>query len=217
MTAEVLAAVSVADAFSAALRGEPCRVWGIGSRSRALPVASWTAPVSGTDLAILSACVGPTLDIGCGPGRFTAALAARGQVVLGIDLVAEAVNQTRQRGASALQRNVFDPLPGEGRWQTALLADGNIGIGGDPVALLGRARELVAPYGRIVVDLAPHGNGWRVHEAWLECAGSSSARFPWSVVAPEALPELASRAGLRVEVIRRFEDRWFGVLVRSGR
>ena len=26
--------------------------------------------------------------------------------------------------------------PGEGRWETALLADGNIGIGGDPVALL---------------------------------------------------------------------------------
>ena len=54
-------------------------------------------------------------------------------------------------------RDVFGPLPGEGRWDTALLADGNIGIGGDPVALLARVRELLAPEGRVVVDLAAPG------------------------------------------------------------
>ena len=41
-----------------------------------------------------------------------------------------------RRGGAALRRDVFAPLPGEGRWYTALLADGNVGIGGDPVALL---------------------------------------------------------------------------------
>ncbi len=65
--------------------------------------------------------------------------------MLGIDVVPEAVEQTRRRGASALQRDLFDALPGEGRWQTALLADGNVGIGGDPVALLARTRDLVQP------------------------------------------------------------------------
>ena len=34
---------------------------------------------------------------------------------------------------------MFEPLPGEGRWGTVLLLDGNVGIGGDPVALLERA------------------------------------------------------------------------------
>ncbi len=52
---------------------------------------------------------------------------------------------------------MFAPLPGEGRWGTALLADGNIGIGGDPVALLRRLREVLDPRGRIVVELAAPG------------------------------------------------------------
>ena len=38
------------------------------------------------------------------------------------------------RGATVLQRDIFGPLPGEGRWGTALLFDGNVGIGGDPAA-----------------------------------------------------------------------------------
>ena len=41
-------------------------------------------------------------------------------------------------GGPALVRSVFETLPGEGRWDTVLLMDGNIGIGGDPAALLGR-------------------------------------------------------------------------------
>ena len=49
-------------------------------------------------------------------------------------------------GGPALRRSVFDPLPGEGRWGTALLLDGNIGIGGDPRALLAPDwRELRRP------------------------------------------------------------------------
>ena len=52
----------------------------------------------------------------------------------------------------ALRRSVFDELPGEGRWPTVLLIDGNIGIGGDPVRLLRRVRELVAPGGTVVVE-----------------------------------------------------------------
>lgn len=81
---------------------------------------------------MLAHCVGTTLDIGCGPGRMSQALAARGACVLGIDVVPEAVTLTRARGASALVCDVFAPVLGEGRWDTALLADGNIGIGGGP-------------------------------------------------------------------------------------
>ena len=139
-----------------ALRGRPCSVVGLGDRPEALPVHRWRRDADRDDLELARrTATGHTLDLGCGPGRLTAALARRGHVVLGIDVVREAVDQTLARGASALRRDVFDRLPGEGRWQTALLADGNVGIGGDPVALLRRARELIAAAGRVVVELAP--------------------------------------------------------------
>ena len=123
-----------------------------------LPTHAWLAGVDASDRALLAHCQGPTLDIGCGPGRMTEALALAGHLVLGIDVVPEAVRQTRTRGVPALQRSVFDSVPGEGRWGTALLADGNIGIGGDPVALLERARDLLAADGRVVVDVARPGH-----------------------------------------------------------
>ena len=101
-----------------------------------LPVGRWRSNADAEDCALLDHCVGHTIDVGCGPGRMSEHLMARGHGVLGIDLVAEAVRQARRRGVAALRRDVFAQLPGEGRWDTVLLADGNIGIGGDPVALL---------------------------------------------------------------------------------
>ena len=82
---------------------------------------------------MLNLCVGPTIDVGCGPGRLTEALGGLGHLVLGIDVTPEAVGHPCTGARTALRRDVFAPLPGEGRWGTALLADGNVGIGGDPV------------------------------------------------------------------------------------
>ncbi len=97
-------------------------------------VRRWSRDADAVDLQLVDACTGPTLDVGCGPGRLTAALARRGTPALGIDVCAEAVSQARLRGAAALRRDVFDPVPGEGRWHWVLLADGNIGIEGRPGA-----------------------------------------------------------------------------------
>lgn len=101
---------------------------------------------------ILARCEAPVLDVGCGPGRLVAALNARGVPALGIDVSRQAVEQTRRRGAMALRRAVEDPVPAEGRWGTVLLADGSIGIGGDPGALLRRCRLLVGPRGLVLVE-----------------------------------------------------------------
>jgi hypothetical protein len=140
------------------------------------------------------------------------ALARRGRPVLAVDVVPEAVQLSLARGVSALRRDVFGVLPGEGRWATALLADGNIGIGGDPVALLERVRSLLAPSGRAVVDLAPPGVGITTRHLRLESALGRSVDFPWSVVGVDAITALAEAAGLVVRSVHRFGDRWCGVL-----
>jgi SAM-dependent methyltransferase len=206
----------VVDLFTAALRGEVCHVVeddGVQRRSMRLPVARWSE-LSAADRDLLDECTGPVLDVGCGPGRMSAALAERGLPVLGVDVVPEAVRQTRRRGACALHRDVFGPLPAEGRWQTALLADGNLGIGGDPVALLARLRHAIAADGRVVCDLAEPGTGTRLVRAHLECAGRRSGSFPWAVVDASSLPGLAATAGFRGCRTAPVHGRWIGVVTR---
>jgi SAM-dependent methyltransferase len=206
--------VSFSEVFAEALRGRPCHVLGVHDDPLVLPVQTWRRDADAADLALLAHCAGHTLDLGCGPGRLTAALAGLGHVALGVDVVREAVEQTVARGATALRRDVFDRLPGEGRWETVLLADGNIGIGGDPPALLRRARELVGERGRAVVELAPpgvrHWSGW----ATLECTGLRSAPFRWATVGTDDIEVLAAGSGFgRVRVHRLGELRWCAVLV----
>ncbi|MFE7324378.1 class I SAM-dependent methyltransferase [Streptomyces sp. NPDC057565] len=120
-----------------------------------LDVERWCAEADAADLSALRRCEGPVLDIGCGPGRLVAELASRGHRALGIDVSAAAVAHTLRIGGSALHRSVFDPLPGEGRWGTVLLIDGNIGIGGDPHGLLLRTADLLAPGGLLIAETSP--------------------------------------------------------------
>ena len=186
---------------------------GLGDEPEELPVHRWRRDADDDDLALLGHCEGHTLDLGCGPGRLTAALARLGHVTLGIDVVREAVDQTQARGASALRRDVFDRLPGEGRWHTVLLADGNVGIGGDPLALLRRGPAAGGATGRVVVELAgpgvPPSSRWAV----LECDGVRSAPFRWSTVGIDDVAEVARAAGLgRVELHPVGEHRWCAVL-----
>ena len=43
-----------------------------------------------------------------------------------------------------VRRDVFARVPGEGRWVRMLVADGNVGIGGDPAMLLARTARLLS-------------------------------------------------------------------------
>lgn len=206
---------SFTTAFSTALRGDPCRVVGLDDRPQPIPMHRWSGVADAEDQQFLSHCHGPTLDIGCGPGRMAEALAARGQVVLGIDIVAEAVHQTNRRGALALRRDVFGRLPAEGRWCTALLADGNIGIGGDPGSLLRRVADLLSRDGRAVVELAGPGVPARQLWALLECEGSRSRPFRWAVVGVDDITAVARSAGFLVTTAERFAGRWCVVLAKA--
>jgi len=164
------------------------------------------------DRSVLNRCAGPTLDLGCGPGRLAAALVADGVAALGVDVSAVAVRATRRRGAPALRRNLFARLPGEGRWRRALLVDGNIGIGGDPVRLLARCAELVAPDGEVLVECEPPAqSSWRGPVALVD-GDRTSEVFPWAFVSAADLAACAARAGLRELESWTEAGRWFARL-----
>ena len=174
----------------------------VASCGQLLPFAldRWTQPADAVDETMLDRCLGATLDVGCGPGRLAAALAQRGQPVLGVDIASAAVERTTSLGALALCRSVFDQLPGEGRWDTVLLADGNLGIGGNPAGLLARVRELLRPGGRLVVEPELFDVD-EVVELELHTADGAlaSAPFRWARVGPLATIRRARAAGFELE------------------
>jgi SAM-dependent methyltransferase len=160
-----------------------------------LDLARFTAPPGPADIGVLARCAGPTLDIGCGPGRLAAALAQRGIPALGVDISGVALMLARAAGAMALRRSVFDRLPGEGRWHHALLIDGNIGIGGDPAALLRRVRQLLDPeHGELLVETETAD----IHELHRVRVGDTGPEFGWARMGAPALTALATSMGYRV-------------------
>jgi SAM-dependent methyltransferase len=183
-----------------------------------LAVHRWHDEVDAADRAMLAECTGPVIDLGCGPGRLTSWLARRGVVVLGVDHSPTAVALANAGGGIALRRNIIDPLPGEGRWRTALLADGNIGIGGDPEGLLRRIKRILAPGARLVVELGAPGSGLHTGTARTRGGGTSSDWFEWAWVGADVIENLALRSGFLVHggkaahVGDGSDRRWFAVL-----
>lgn len=179
-----------------------------------LDTARWHADASDDEQTVLDGVDGPVLDVGCGPGRIVVSLARRGIPALGVDCSPSAVALARSSGATVLERDVFDRLPGEGRWATALLFDGNIGIGGDPTRLLARCRQLTGGRGRVIAEVEPPGAGCRRLTAWLEREGDRSPTFAWAVVGADALGPLARAAGLELATLAATSSgRWFAHLV----
>jgi SAM-dependent methyltransferase len=175
--------------------------------------AAWCGTDLPGDAGLLARCAGPTLDVGCGPGRLTGGLLERGQPALGIDVSAAAVGLARRRGAPALRRDVFQPLPGHGRWRHVLLADGNIGIGGSPRRLLRRCRDLLAADGMLHVEVTGPGTRTWVGAARIRDGdGVLSAPFRWASVAIDDLFAIAAEAGLRPVDTWTEAGRWFASL-----
>lgn len=191
----------------------------VSTDGRVLPLAiqRYLADADDADYTVLDECVAPVLDVGCGPGRIVHALSSLGMAALGVDIAVVAVALTVQRGAPALIRSVFDRVPGEGRWPTVLVLDGNIGIGGDVAELLGRLRKLMAPGGSLIVEASTAGPDT---DDVLDVRFSTDEelmgpQFPWAVVGGRALVRYAERAELRVAGYWSAGGREFARLERS--
>lgn len=201
-------------AFDAVFAGRSGHFVDHVGRAEQLEIGQWSSAPDWVDRALfIDPCHGATIDIGCGPGRLVAELAARRVPAMGIDVSTEAVRQTRIRGALALRRDVFGTIPGEGRWAHALLADGNLGIGGDPVRLLTRLGDVLVPGGTVIVEVAEHGAGFVRDRRRLRVDGRLSAHFAWAVVGLDAIEEVAAGAGMSVVSSRTVGGRHTATLV----
>ena len=184
-----------------------------GSRRR-LPFERWLRRAAGEEEQLLEWAVGPVLDVGCGVGRHLVALGRRGLEATGVETSARAVQIARARGVDVIEGSIFD-APERGGWGTALLLDGNIGIGGDPERLLARIAELLRPGGTVLVELEPPRSQTRMLRLRLEGPHDVSDWIPWAWVGTDAIGPLAAGVGLSLDDLWSTEHRWFARLGRD--
>jgi SAM-dependent methyltransferase len=222
MTADAceISAVRSADLiYQSAAAGSSCWARNHHGHRRELPMTRWMGGPEAThedrlaDEHVLGHCSSrPTLDLGCGPGRFIASLRERGLPALGVDSSAAAVEMTRRRGGTAIRGDLFAQLPAEGSWQQILLTDGNIGIGGNPVRTLMRAAELLAEGGVVIVEIDPPATAFCYEMLRWETDEHLGHWFPWSRIGAGALGMIAHAAGFTVSHVVEIHDRVIAVL-----
>lgn len=202
--------------YDRALDGERCWIRHDDGAVRHLPVRSWLGGAHADtefDRAIVGLCSGPTIDLGCGPGRLVAGLARRGVPALGVDLSVAAVELARNSGVPVLCRDLFGPLPGTGRWHTALLADGNVGLGGDPWRVLQRAGELLRRGGECLAEFDTAVKGVETRWVRLESGHTIGPWFRWATVGLDCAARIAADVGLAVRAVHPIGDRAIASLV----
>lgn len=206
------------DADDLTVRGADGDAW-------SMPLGRWRAGASPVDARVLDRATGPVLDVGCGPGRHVEELDRRGIPATGVELSPGAARHARARGARVVVGSIFDVAPDPGTWATALLLDGNIGIGGHPHRLLRRVADLLTDDGRVLVEVdaddaiggapGPGDVGDGRLRIRIESDGSASAWFPWARVTAETLAPPAAAAGLVVVESWSDGDRHFCALARA--
>ena len=104
---------------------------------------------------------GPRLEVGVGSGRFAAALGLE----VGLDPAAAPLRLAAGRAVAAVQ-GAGERLPFGDRTFGAVVLVVTLCFADNPVALLGEARRVLVPSGRLVVGVVPLDSAWgRRYEA----------------------------------------------------
>lgn len=144
-------------------------------------------PFGVAELLAAVAGAGRVLDLGCGSGRLTVALARTGAAVTGMDTSLERLEQARRRAGEAgvelelVEADMNEPLPfADGSFDaaTSRLA---LMVAADPVATLRELRRALAPGGRVATAIwaSLDRNPWfsAPREAIAEVVGDERAGF----------------------------------------
>jgi SAM-dependent methyltransferase len=172
----------------------------------------WLGPCDDADRTVLDRCTGATLDVGCGPGRLAAELRTSGVLAVGIDVNDVALQMTHDRGGAAVRADLFGRVPGQVRWGTLVLLDGNLGIGGDPARLLARCAELLVPGGQLLVEVEAPGEGRGAGRRRLENTTEVGPWFPWATLDVAGVTAAAASTPMVLRESWSAGDRWFAAL-----
>ena len=146
-----------------------------------------------------STATGPLLDVGCGGGLFLGMMRRRGLRVVGLDFSREAAGIAwRQQGVPALAGDLASAPLRSGMFAGLTMFHVMEHLA-DPCAYLRAARELLAPDGRLVVQV-PNAASWQARLLGRAWNGADIPRHLTDFRACD-LEKMIQRAGY--EVLRR--------------
>jgi 2-polyprenyl-3-methyl-5-hydroxy-6-metoxy-1,4-benzoquinol methylase len=134
------------------------------------------------------------LDVGCGAGELLAHYQRLGWSACGIDFSARACGACRQRGLEVYEGTIFD-APLSGRQFDLILMSHVIEHLLDPVAVLARAADLLAPRGKVILETPNiRGIGFSLYGS---CWFPLEAPRHIFLFDPQTIRLLGRKAGLR--------------------
>jgi SAM-dependent methyltransferase len=137
---------------------------------------------------------GTMLEVGCGSGELLAHFASQGWSTYGIDPSEAAVAAAARRGAE-VHAGTLDDHPWEGKRFDAIVFQHSLEHIPQPVETLARARDLLAPGGRIIIDV-PNWASWQRRvfgDRWFPLDLPRHLQH----FSPRALEKISDKLGMR--------------------
>ena len=162
----------------------------------AAEVVDWLTPGAGE-------CI---LDVGCGDGALSEAIAASGARVVGVDASEDLLRAARERGLDARQMD-GQALTFDGEFD-AVFSNAALHWMTEPDKVIDGIKRALKPGGRFVAEFGGHGNVAAIVTAMRALAkrrgGDQALAGPWFFPSAQSYQARLERHGFRVERIGLF-------------